>query len=422
MARFSELGIHKDLESKLKEQAISAASPIQEQAIPIILDGKRDLVALAQTGSGKTLAFGLPIIQNIDTSLDQTQALIIVPTRELGQQIVSELEYYAPNQITGVFGGSSQKSQVDKLRDSKQIIVATPGRLMDLLDQNKIDLKSLKYLILDEADEILQSFEDIVLEIIKRSPKEKKSYLFSATLPGSVKQLTHNYFAKSLSHIEVESDKTLISHEFIVVEPIEKLEVLLDHLQSKGEEQGIIFCKTKAAVNKLTKNLAKNKFSVAALHGSLSQGIRDRVMTQFRDGHIKIVVATDLAARGIDIKDLGFVINYHLPDTYEAFTHRTGRTARAGKTGTSLTIIQEEELSEIPYFEEALNIKFNEIDKADPEKLAETLSLIWAKKIFKTKPNHDLSPAFKSEIKQIFKHLTKEELIEKVLAHHWQEK
>ena len=204
----------------------------------------------------------------------------------------------------------------------------------------------------------------------------------------------------------------------MVVEPIEKLDVLLHFLNSKERQKGIIFCKTKAAVNKLAKKLAINKFSSGAIHGSLTQGIRERVMDQFRNGHIDILVATDLAARGIDVKEVSYVVNYHLPDTYEAYVHRSGRTARAGAKGLSLTIIQQEEEIDIADFEETLRIKFDRFKKADARSIEENNGLLWAKKIFKTKPNREVSEKFTADVKTIFHHLTKDELVDKLIANY----
>ena len=209
-----------------------------------------------------------------------------------------------------------------------------------------------------------------------------------------------------------------IDHQFVVVAPIEKLAVLLHFLSRQEGRQGIIFCKTKAAVNKLAKKLAMNKFSSGALHGSLTQAIRDRVMNQFREGHLQILVATDLAARGIDVKELGYVVNYHLPDTFDAYVHRTGRTARAGAKGFSITILQEEEVEEITNFEEALGIKFTRYQKADAQSIEDHNTLLWAKKVLKTKPNREISEEVKANVKSVFHHLSKEELIEKVLAYY----
>ena len=225
--------------------------------------------------------------------------------------------------------------------------------------------------------------------------------------------------SKHVTHIEVDM-KTKghqgIEHQFVVVEPIEKLDVLLHFLNSKEGDRGIIFCKTKAAVNKLAKKLAINKFSSGAIHGSLTQGIRDRIMGQFRQGHINILVATDLASRGIDVKEISYVINYHLPDTYENYVHRSGRTARAGAKGYALTILQKEEVIDIADFETELGIKFNEFIKADAQSIEENNTLLWAKKIFKTKPNREVDYNFKTKVNTIFHHLTKEELIDKLLA------
>lgn len=209
-----------------------------------------------------------------------------------------------------------------------------------------------------------------------------------------------------------------IDHQYVVVAPIEKLDVLLHFLNSKEGERGIIFCKTKAAVNKLAKNLAINKFSSGAIHGSLTQGIRDRIMEQFRAGYIDILVATDLAARGIDVKEISYVVNYHLPDTYDTYVHRSGRTARAGATGLSLSILQKEEMEDIPEFERELGIVFNAFKKANAQSIEENNGLLWAKKIFKTKPNRAISEDFKAKIKTIFHHLTKEELVDKILANY----
>jgi len=245
--------------------------------------------------------------------------------------------------------------------------------------------------------------------------------LFTATMPGAIKQLVQNYMSKHV--IQIEADMSTvghqgIDHQYVVVKPIEKLEVLLHFLNTKEGERGIIFCKTKAAVNKLAKKLAINKFSSGAIHGSLSQGIRDRIMGQFREGYIDILVATDLAARGIDVKEISYVVNYHLPDTYDAYVHRSGRTARAGANGLSLSIIQKEEIEDIPEFENELGITFNELKKADAQSIDENNGLIWAKKIFKTKPNREVSEDFKAKVKTIFHHLTKEELVDKILANY----
>jgi ATP-dependent RNA helicase DeaD len=240
-------------------------------------------------------------------------------------------------------------------------------------------------------------------------------------MPATVKQLIQNYLNKNVVHVSANMETVgnqKINHEYTVVDPIEKLDVIMHFLNSKEGERGIIFCKTKAAVNKLAKNLAINRFSSGALHGSLSQGIRDRIMEQFREGHINILIATDLAARGIDVKEISYVVNYHLPDAYEAYVHRSGRTGRAGAKGMALTILQEEEIIQIADFEKELGIKFTQFKKPSTLSIEENNTLLWAKQIFKTKPNHEVDAELKMKIKTVFHHLTKDELIEKLLANY----
>jgi ATP-dependent RNA helicase DeaD len=423
--QFSDLGINAQIQQSLADLQISVPTSIQLKTIPVVLNQKEDVVALAKTGTGKTAAFGLPLLQLIDVKSSTIQAVILAPTRELGQQIYNNLVSFASNSpeisIAVVCGGIPIKPQIERLQSETHIVVATPGRLADLIKRNAIDVKQISYFILDEADEMVSALKEGLDSIIKEIPKTRRTLLFTATMPGAIKQLVQNYMSKHV--IQIEADMTTvghqgIDHQYVVVEPIEKLEVLLHFLNSKEGKRGIIFCKTKAAVNKLAKNLAINKFSSGAIHGSLSQGIRDRIMGQFREGYIDILVATDLAARGIDVKEISYVINYHLPDTYDAYVHRSGRTARAGATGLSLTILQQEEVADIADFEKELGIDFKEFKKADAQSIEENNGLLWAKKIFKTKPNRTISEAFRKEVRTIFHHLTKEELIEKVLANY----
>ena len=423
--QFSDLGITSALQKGLHDLKITTPTEIQKKAIPIFLNQQEDLVALAKTGTGKTAAFGLPLLQLIDVNNNDIQAIILAPTRELGQQIsanLSSFSKYTPQvSIATICGGIPIKPQIDRLKETTHIIVATPGRLADLVKREAVNIKNISYFILDEADEMVTALKEGLDSIIKEIPKARRTLLFTATMPGTIKQLVQNYMSKHVVQIEANM-ATLghqgIDHQYVVVDPIEKLEVLLHFLSSKSGQRGIIFCKTKAAVNKLAKNLAINKFSSGAIHGSLTQGIRDRIMGQFREGHINILVATDLAARGIDVKDVSYVVNYHLPDTYDAYVHRSGRTARAGASGLSLTIIQKEEAQDISDFEKALDIRFDAFKKADAKSIEENNGLIWANKIFKTKVNKMVSEDFKSKIKTIFHHLTKEELVDKILSNY----
>ena len=418
--RFSDLGINSNFQQSLSDLQISEPTDIQKKVIPVFLNNKQDLVALAKTGTGKTIAFGLPLLQLIDAEKNFIQALVLVPTRELGQQIYNNLMLFASNtpeiSIAVICGGIPIKPQIDRLKSTTHIIVATPGRLTDLVKRDAVDIKNISYFILDEADEMVSALKEGLDSIIKVIPKKRRTLLFTATMSGAINQLINNYMSNNVINIEVDMS-TLghqgIDHQYVIVDPIEKLEVLLHFLNSKEGQRGIIFCKTKAAVNKLAKNLAINKFSSGAIHGSLTQGIRDRIMGQFREGYLDILIATDLAARGIDVKEITYVVNYHLPDTYEAYVHRSGRSARAGAKGLSLTILQKEEIKDISDFEKELGIVFKPFLKADSQSIEENNGLLWAKKIFKTRPNKNIKEEFRNKIKTVFHHLTKEELIEK---------
>ena len=425
---FSDLGINEALQQSLSAIKITVPTAIQEQVIPVLLNQKEDVVALAKTGTGKTAAFGLPLLQLINVEDSNIQAVILAPTRELGQQIFNNLESFAAHSpkisIASVCGGIPIKPQIERLKQPTHIVVATPGRLADLVKREAINIKNISYFILDEADEMVSALKEGLDSIIKEIPKKRRTLLFTATMPGAIKQLVQNYMSKKVIQIEVDMATVGhqgIEHQYIVVEPIEKLEVLLHFFNTREGERAIIFCKTKAAVNKLAKKLAINKFPSGALHGSLSQGIRDRIMGQFREGHIDILVATDLAARGIDVKEVSYVVNYHLPDTYDAYVHRSGRTARAGAKGLSLTIIQKEEIEDISDFENELDIVFKRFKKADAKTIEENNTLLWAKRIFKTKPNRTISEDVKAKVKTIFHHLTKEELVDKILANYVKE-
>ena len=424
--QFSDLGLSAPLVKAITEMGIVTPTEIQSEIIPLALANITDLVGIAKTGTGKTAAFGLPLLDKIDVTNSMVQAVILVLTRELGNQIFDNLVQFAKYKpaisIAVTCGGVPIKPQVERLSQPTHIVIATPGRLIDLIERNAINIKETPFLVLDEADEMVSILKDSLDTIIAELPKKHQTYLFTATLPGTIKQLIQNYLNKNVVQVSASMEimgNQGIDHKYIIVDPIEKLDVLMHFLNTKEGERGIIFCKTKAAVNKLAKNLAINKFSSGALHGSLSQGIRDRIMDQFRQGHINILIATDLAARGIDVAAISYVVNYHLPDTYEAYVHRSGRTARAGANGLSLTVLQAEEEAEIADFERELGLQFSKYQRPSTASIEENNALLWAKQIFKTKPNHELEAEFKTKIKTIFHHLTKEELIEKLIANYW---
>ena len=424
--QFSDLGLSAPLVKAITEMGIVTPTEIQSEIIPLALANITDLVGIAKTGTGKTAAFGLPLLDKIDVTNSAVQAVILVPTRELGNQIFDNLVQFAKYKpaisIAVTCGGVPIKPQVERLSQPTHIVIATPGRLIDLIERKAINIKETPLLVLDEADEMVSILKDSLDTIIAELPKKHQTYLFTATLPGTIKQLIQNYLNKNVVQVSASMEimgNQGIDHKYIIVDPIEKLDVLMHFLNTKEGERGIIFCKTKAAVNKLAKNLAINKFSSGALHGSLSQGIRDRIMDQFRQGHINILIATDLAARGIDVAAISYVVNYHLPDTYETYVHRSGRTARAGANGLSLTVLQAEEEAEIADFERELGLQFSKYQRPSTASIEENNALLWAKQIFKTKPNQELEAEFKTKIKTIFHHLTKEELIEKLIANYW---
>jgi len=422
---FSELGINAPILKSLIKLNITKPTEIQEKTIPILLNKKDDFVGLANTGTGKTAAFGLPILQLIDSKNTNIQAVILVPTRELGHQIfgaITTFSKYLPEiSIASTCGGIPIKPQIERLLQPTHVVIATPGRLIDLIKRKAIQLDQTKILVLDEADEMVSILKESLDEIVQELPKSRRTFLFSATMPGTIKQLIQNYMSKNVIESSVvmkTSGKLEIDHQFVVVEPIEKLDVIMHFLSSREGQQGIIFCKTKAAVNKLAKNLAINRFSCGALHGSLTQPIRDRIMEQFRNGHINVLVATDLVARGIDVAGLSFVVNYHLPDVPDAYIHRSGRTGRAGANGFSLTILQKEELSELELFQKELGLQFEKYIKPDSKSLENNNMYLWSKQIFKTKPNTTIESELKDKIKTVFHHLTKDELIEKLIANY----
>ena len=425
---FSGLGLESFLIDALDVLDIKTPTSIQTKAIPVILNQKQDVVALAKTGTGKTAGFGLPLLQGIDTQNNSIQAIVLAPTRELGQQIFKNFTDFSSKKpeisIVSIVGGIPIKPQIERLKKDTHVVIATPGRLIDLIQREAIDISETSLLVLDEADEMIAVLKEGLDTIIASLPKKRRTLLFTATMPGSIKQMVQNYLSKHVVDIQADME-TLghqgIDHQYVVVKPIEKLEVLMHFLNTKEGQRGIIFCKTKAAVNKLAKKLAINKFSSGALHGSLTQGIRDRIMGQFREGHIDILIATDLAARGIDVKQISYVVQYHLPDTYDAYVHRSGRTARAGAKGLSLSVIQEEELADIPDLEQELSISFSKMQKVDALAIEENNTILWARKIFKAKPNKAISTDLKTAVKTVFHHLTKDELIEKLMANQLQQ-
>lgn len=425
MKGFSELGISTVLQKALTDLKITVPTEIQVKAIPLLVGKDTDFVGIAKTGTGKTAAFCLPILMKIDVSEPCIQSIILVPTRELGQQIFKNIESfskYVPELLISLIsGGAPLKPQIAKLSDGAHIVIATPGRLIDLIKKNAIDISKVKLLVLDEADEMVTALKEGLEEITPYLPQSRKTWLFSATMPGTVKQLIQKYLRPPIAEVNVDPDVALnqgIYHQYIVVDAAEKLDVLMHFLNQREGKRGIIFCNTKAAVNKLAKNLAINRFSSGALHGSFSQAMRDKIMEQFRNGHIQLLVTTDVAARGIDLEGISFVVHYHLPDVNEVYIHRSGRTARAGATGLSLSVIQADEQEALHELERSLGIRIEKLPKPGKVSIEENNIYLWSKQVFKTKPAHNLDAEVRESIREVFKNLSKDELIDKLIAHH----
>jgi len=367
---FTDLGINDNIVQALQENRITAPTDIQLQAIPHILTSGQDLVAIAQTGTGKTAAFCLPILQTIDPKLAKIQALVLVPTRELGQQVAREFFLFSKHMprvfAEAVYGGTPIEDQIQKLKRATHVVVATPGRLLDLLDRNALSLQDLKYLVLDEADEMINmGFKSEIDQILESCKRDITSMLFTATMPNDVKQLVREYLRPNAVEIRINAEEFVnqkIDHQYIVYKQGYKLDYLKAYLSQRLDQRGIMFCRTKVAAKKLAKQLAGFEVVADALHGNLNQEMRDKVMRGFKKGRINLLVATDIAARGIDVKDLDYIIHYHLPEKTEQYTHRSGRTARAGKSGNSVCLVKTEDIPEIKNLESELKIQFSALN------------------------------------------------------------
>ncbi len=370
MTTFSELGISKGYIKALKELNIVHPTEIQSAVIPTLLGNKTDLIGLAQTGTGKTAAFGLPMLNTIDSSKPEVQGLIIAPTRELVQQIKKQLfkfTKYIEEKIfvEGVYGGEKIERQIRSLTRPTHIVVATPGRLLDLIERKAVDITNVKTLVLDEADEMLSmGFKEDLNKILKYNTATRNTWLFSATMPGEIKKIVETYMSEDSIRIAVNKNALVnanISHHFINTKIHNKTDLIIRILSRRKNERGIIFCRTKAGTKTLTQQLQNKGFSVDALEGDMRQKERDKVMRAFKKERLQVLVSTDVSARGIDVNNLQFVIHHQLPDHLDYYTHRSGRTARAGKTGQSIALIIPGEMQKIMDAQKTLGIKFREM-------------------------------------------------------------
>jgi len=372
LKNFTDLGITGAFIKALEEINIITPTEIQEKAIPILIAKETDFIGQAQTGTGKTAAYGLPILQAINPDKPEIQALILSPTRELGQQIAKQLfkfTKYVPKKIfiESVYGGPNIEEQIRSLRRPTHIVVATPGRLIDLLERKAIDLTSIKTLVLDEADEMLSmGFRKDLDSILKHTAGKRHTWLFSATMPAGIKAIISSYMSSKAIRFEVNRNEIVnkdIEHKFLICSRLEKPEALFQFLKTQGAGRGLVFCRTKVEAQAVTKRLQAKKINADALQGDMLQKERDKVMRAFKNGNLQILVATDLAARGIDVKELAFVVHYQLPEKTEYYTHRSGRTGRAGNKGFSLSLITPREHDKMKEIIKELGIKAKEINR-----------------------------------------------------------
>jgi ATP-dependent RNA helicase DeaD len=365
MNKFHDLGLAPEIQQALDELGFEEPTPIQEQAIPELLGG-HDVIGQAQTGTGKTAAFGLPLLQYLDPANDEVQAVVLTPTRELCIQVTQALRAYAEHldvEIVAVFGGAPIKSQQSQLRAGAQVVVATVGRMMDLMSRRSLVLTAARYIVLDEADEMLDlGFIEDVEKILRMCPSGRQTALFSATMPPPVKRLAESYMYDPTT-ISI-TPKTLtvdaIAQAFIEVSAKEKAQRLVDLLKTEEPEQAIIFCRTKIGASRLEKTLKDRGLDVKALHGDMSQGSRDGVMIAFKDHRVRLLVATDIAARGLDIEHVTHVINYDVPASSEVYVHRIGRTGRVGRTGRAITFVTPAQRDEIDRIERDVKTSIGE--------------------------------------------------------------
>jgi ATP-dependent RNA helicase DeaD len=420
MKSFQTLGLSRGLAEAVELIGFETPTPIQEKAIPLLLTGNRDFIGLAQTGTGKTASFGLPLLDLVDETNKNTQALVLAPTRELGLQIVSDLENFTESfkklNIVAVYGGASISEQIRKVKRGAQIIVATPGRLIDLLGKKAINLSNIQYVVLDEADEMLNmGFKEDIDEILSTTPDTKITWLFSATMPKEVRNIAKNYMSDPVE-ITVGDKNTgnvNIEHQYVVTQERDKYNALKRILDYNPDIFGLIFCRTRIDTQKVAESLMKDGYNADALHGDLNQAQRDRVMMKFRQRAVQILVATDVAARGIDVENITHVIHMNIPDEMEFYTHRSGRTARAGKKGVSIAMVNNREVGKIRQIEKTLKSSFTKIQIPTGPEVCQKQLLALMHKVHEVKVNESEIAEFLPAVYEELKDLTKNELIKR---------
>ncbi len=422
MNKFEQLGLGEELLSAIEDMGFETPSEVQEKAIPILLANDTDMVALAQTGTGKTAAFGFPLIQKIDSGDKTTQGLILSPTRELCLQITNELKNYAKYvkglRVVAIYGGASITEQAKEVKRGAQIIVATPGRMQDMINRNMVNISHIDYCILDEADEMLNmGFYEDISSILSHTPSEKNTWLFSATMPREVASIAKKF----MSHPEEitvgtkNSGTDTVQHEYYLVNGRDRYLALKRLADANPDIFSVVFCRTKRDTQSVAEKLIEDGYNAAALHGDLSQNQRDMVMKSFRNRQIQMLVATDVAARGIDVDDITHVINYQLPDEVETYNHRSGRTGRAGKSGISMVILAKSELRKIKAIEKIIKKQFDAKKVPGSMEICEIQLYHLANKIKNTEINEEVNH-YLPAINDVLRDIDRDELIKKMVS------
>ena len=420
---FKELGLKQEVLDAVASLGFTEPSPIQQEAIPQLLTENRDLVGLAQTGTGKTAAFGLPMVNQVDFDSKKTQGLVICPTRELCIQISKDFQAFSRNfrnaNIVPVYGGASIDTQTRQLSRGAQIVVATPGRLVDMIKRKRVDLSQVQFVALDEADEMLNmGFKEDIDGILSNTPDTKKTWLFSATMPREVVRIAKQYMTDPIEITVGTKNATAknIEHQYFRVNDRDRFDGLKRIIDFEPDMYGVIFCRTRRETAEVAEKLMKNNYSAEPLHGELSQAQRDRVMRSFRKKDIQLLVATDVAARGIDVDDITHVINYNLPDEIESYTHRSGRTARAGKKGVSMLLLNNREAGKLRQIERIINTEIKQAKFPTGEDICKKQLLQLVDKVVAVEVKEDQINQYLSAIEEKFADLSKEEIIKKFVS------
>jgi len=423
MNAFEALGLNEQLLQAVTELGFETPTSIQEKAIPVLLSGTTDFIGLAQTGTGKTAAFGLPLLQLIDPAQRHPQALIVCPTRELCLQITNDLDTFKKHSkgvfSEAVYGGASIMMQIRNLKKGVQIVVATPGRLIDLIERKAIDLQKVKYVVLDEADEMLNmGFRDDIDFVLKNTINRESTWLFSATMPPEVRAISRNYMEnpKEVTVGKKNSSNVNIDHQYSVVPAQHRYESLKRLIDFNPGMYGIIFTRTKIDAQEVSERLSKAGYDIEALHGDLTQQQRDKVMGRFRSKSLQLLIATDVAARGIDVEGITHVINFELPDDMEVYTHRSGRTGRAGKTGICLSICHSRESYKIKQLERMINAQFHKVDIPSGKDVCRKQFFHFMDKLMQADVSHGDYETYMPDLMTKFADVSKEEVLQRVAA------